>query len=114
VGAYRVNGPGLRPSQAFNVPRTGSLHLDVTPGSAPRYWAGLGMTLGGLGTMGYGLLWYSLASSTSSSCSQYDTYCTDPANGLRGLGTGFLVVGGIVTLIGAVLWLQNNTLVDMR
>jgi hypothetical protein len=114
MGAYRVNGPGLRPSQAFNVPPSGSLHLDVSPGSAPSYWAGLGMTLGGLGTMGYGLLLYGVASSTSTSCSGYDNYCTDPGNTVRGLGTGILVVGGIVTLIGALLWLQNSTQVEMR
>jgi hypothetical protein len=113
-GAYRVNGPGLRPSQPFIVPPTGRLSLDVNPGSAPRYWAGLGMTLGGLGTMGYGLLWYGLASSASNSCSPNDSYCNDPSNGLRSLGNGFLLVGGVVTVVGLFLWLQNSTQVEMH
>jgi len=113
VGAYRVNGPGLRPSESFTVPPSGNLRLDVTPGSAPRYWAGMAMTFGGLGTMGYGLVWYSLASSTTS-CSQYDTYCSDPSSAFRGLGTGFIIVGGVVSLIGLLLWLQNGTHVEMH
>jgi hypothetical protein len=112
AGLYRVNGPGIRPSQPFNVPSNGNLRLDVTPGSGPRYWTGMGLTLGGLGTVAYGLLIYSAASSTSS-CSSQDSFC-EANNGLRDVGTGFAVVGGIVALIGAFLWAGNSTEVQMR
>jgi hypothetical protein len=111
-GLYRVNGPGMRPSQAFNLPSSGNLRLDVTPGSAPRYWTGMGLTLGGLGTVLYGLLVISAANSVNS-CSSQSSFC-DSDNGLKDVGTFFAVGGGIVALIGAFLWAGNSTQVQMR
>jgi hypothetical protein len=113
AGTYRVNGPGLRPSQPFSVPPGGTLHLEVTPGSAPRYWTGMGLTLGGLGTVAYGLVWYGLISSVSTSCSSQDSFC-DTSNGVRDVGVGIMVVGGVVAVIGALLWSGNSTQVEMH
>jgi hypothetical protein len=114
-GLYRVNGSGIRASQPFNVPNGGHLRLDVSPGSAPRYWAGMGIALGGLGTMGYGLIWLGLASETSNNCSVYDTYCSNSSSdAARGVGTAFLLIGGVAAVVGLIMWLQNGTQVEMR
>jgi hypothetical protein len=99
---YRVSGRGIATSHEFLLPKGPDVKLDVKASSSFWYGAGTALTIVG------GLL--VVVGGTSALVSTNIT-STEAEGTLRGLGLGFLVVGGVMLAAGIPLWLTGRSVV---
>ena len=96
-GLYRVGGGTLRPSDSFNLPRSGPVVIDAQMGSTVKHWVGFGLVLGGIGAaLGGGLLYADASNAPDIGTGSGATYReTQQAQGIV-----FIVVGIILLAVG--------------
>ncbi len=93
-GLYRVGGGSLRPSDSFNLPRSGPVVIDAQMGSTVKHWVGFGLVLGGIGAAVAGGLVYANASDAPdySSISGPTARDTQQAYGIIYIITGIILL----------------------
>jgi hypothetical protein len=110
-GIYRVGGGTINPSPSFHLSRPeGQLVLQARTGSKVKRWVGFGLGMGGLGSAAVGGLYLALASDTKST-DQFGTLSKDTT---RTVGITYLIIGGILMLVGFPMFAMNNTSVEVR
>jgi hypothetical protein len=111
-GLYRVGGGVVMPSTAFRLPRPdGQVVVQANTGSKVKHWVGFGLGMGGLGAAAIGGLYLALASDTKSTDQFGNTAVKDTA---RTFGITYLIIGGILMLVGFPMFAANNTSVEVR
>jgi hypothetical protein len=99
-GLYRVGGGSLRPSESFNLPRSGPVVIDAQMGSNVKHWIGFGLVLGGIGAAIAGGLFYASASDAS----DYSTLGGPSARDTQqAYGIIYMITGAILLAIGIPL-----------
>ncbi|MEA2697592.1 MAG: hypothetical protein QOI66_1863 [Myxococcales bacterium] len=111
-GIYRVGGGTITPSPSFHLSRPeGQLVVQARTGSKIKRWVGFGLGMGGVGSAAVGGLYLALASSTNSTEQSGTKLSKDTA---RTFGITYLIIGGILMLIGFPMFAMNNTSVEVR
>jgi hypothetical protein len=110
---YRIAGRGIKPSDGFNLPRpSGDVSIDAFTGSQTRYWVGAGMTIAGAaGLVGGGL---SLLARSAINNSSSDSSSQSLSNFYKVVGISDLIIGSVLVLLGAPLWLGSRTTIQVR